>query len=342
VYAQIGPPPQAQSTGEQLKLSMNAPPSMLIDELDRKLQDEWTEHIPNRRYARLEPVIDSSHASGPFAGELLEETQPLPLPGSEAPTLGSALSYPRHRWLVLIDLYATVLVVVAVFTVLGFVRNFDVAHGWKDARLSLIGISTIFLLVAAFCFKGAGALWGRFNFESVLVWVELAGTYQRSQIGTGNQFSSKLNTESDIIRSESMTLRVWRARIESVVFGKDAPRQVTAMFSTAAETKALAEHLAAFGRSQSVLVAPGSMEDQRRMASLNSGERVMTQGAAPAAQLHHEIQALAALGGQAATTSESTPPPGKPSRYCTACGSPLTANARFCPACGTAVAAAPA
>ncbi|CAN5374981.1 hypothetical protein BH09PSE5_BH09PSE5_41660 [soil metagenome] len=346
VYSQIGTPPQAQSSGEQLKLSMNAPPSLLLDELDRKLQDEWTERIPNRRYARLEPAIDSSRSSGPFAGELLEETQPLPLAGTAAPTLGSAFAVPRHRWLVVIDLYATLLVAIAVLTVLYFVRGFDVANGLKNSRLSLVGISAIFMFVAAFCFKGAGSLWGRFNFESILVWVELAGTYQRSQVGTGNQFSSKLNTESEIVRTEAMTLRVWRARIESVVFGKDAPRQVTAMFSTTAETRALAEHLAAFGRSQSVLVAPGSVEDQLRMSALNSSERALT-GSPPApaaAQLHHDIQALAALGESApaadATRSTSGQPAQKASRFCIECGSPLTANARFCPACGAAVAAA--
>jgi len=31
---------------------MNCPPSQLLDELDRKLQQEWTEKIANRRTAR--------------------------------------------------------------------------------------------------------------------------------------------------------------------------------------------------------------------------------------------------------------------------------------------------
>ena len=55
-----------------------------------------------------------------------------------------------------------------------------------------------------------------------------------------------------------MTLRVWRARVESVAFGKDAPRQVTALFSTEPEAQALADHLCEFGRAQSVLLAPTS------------------------------------------------------------------------------------
>jgi len=53
---------------------MNCPPSQLLDELDRKLQQEWTEKIANRRYCKITPKITGSTSS--FAGELLEETQP--------------------------------------------------------------------------------------------------------------------------------------------------------------------------------------------------------------------------------------------------------------------------
>ena len=335
VHAQIGTPPSVQSRGEQQKLSMNAPPGMLLDELERKLQDEWTERIPNRRYARLEPSIDPVRTAGPFAGELLEETQPMPLSGTVAPTLGSALGNAAHRWLLLIDIYATLLVVVAVGLVLYFVRSFDLAAPLLGANhLSLLGTATILLLVAVFCFKSAGGLWGRFNFESVLVWVELAGTFQRSRVGTGNQFSSRLNTDSEIVRTEAMTLRVWRARIESVVFGKDGYRQITAMFSTSQEAKDLAGHLMSFARSQSVLIAPGSAEDEARIQALNAGERALTSAAGGAAQLHHDIRAAAAL----AQAEPPSPAPMAPAvRFCSECGAGLTPNARFCAACGAAV-----
>ncbi|WKB54077.1 zinc ribbon domain-containing protein [Eleftheria terrae] len=338
VLAQVGELPSTQASGEQLKLSMNAPPHLLLDELDRKLQQEWTERIPNRRYARLEPSIDPGRNAGPFAGELLEETQPMPQGGTVAPTLASALAHRAHRWLVALDLYATLLVAIAVGFLLYFVRAFDVTAAWQDNRLSMAGTSTLLLLVALFCFKASQALWGRFNFESVLVWVELAGTWQRSRVGTGNQLSSRLHTDSEIVRTEAMTLRVWRARIESVVFGKDGERQVTAMFSTAMEARDLAAHLAAFGRSQSVLVAPGSEEDQARIAQLGQGERALATGPG-AAQLHHDIRAAAALTQAGTAAGEAAPPPASPAapRYCAECGEALTPAARFCAACGAAV-----
>ncbi len=125
-----------------------------------------------------------------------------------------------------------------------------------ENRFSLVGTSAILAFVAAFCFQASARLRGRFNVESVLVWVEMAGSWQTSRIDTGNNFSSRMNTENHVVRTEAMTLRVWRARIESVVFGKDDARQVTAMFSTEQEAKAPAEQLVQFARSQSVLVAP--------------------------------------------------------------------------------------
>src|SRR5207244_10417199 len=203
------------------------------------------------------------------------------------------------------------------------------------------GPSAILAAMAAFCFQAAARLWGRFNFESTLTWVEMVGTYQTSRIGTGNNFSSRMNTENDVVRTEAMTLRVWRSRIESVVFGKDDARQVTAMFSTEREAKALAIHLMQFARGQSVLVAPSAAEDQARIAALNSGERSLVKppDGLPAAQLHRQLQTAAAL--------ESVEPPsildvdvdagGSAAVHCTQCGTLAQPNARFCAHCGTAL-----
>jgi len=338
VLAQVDSSPQTRTSVETARLSMNGPPAMLMDELDRKLQSEWTERIPNRRYARIDPVTPAATPSGSFAGELFEETQPLPVTGTKAPTFAAALAEKRHRPLLLLDVYALVLVLVATASSLYFVRHFDALAPWQQNRFSLMGNSVILGFVAAFCLRSSGRLWGRFNFESVLVWVEMIGNYQTSRIGTGNQLSSRMQTENDVVRTESMTLRVWRARIESVVFGKDAARQVTAMFSTEKEAKALAMHLMQFGRSQSSLVAPGAPEDHARIAALNAGEQGLSDGRS-AAQIEQATRTAAALS--------SVEPPSiadfdasAPSLHCTQCGRPTLPGARFCAHCGTPVARA--
>ena len=342
IMAQVDGAPQTRASGLQQRLSMNAPPAMLMDELDRLMQAGWTERIPNRRYARIDPVTSAATPSGSFAGELFEENQPLPVSGTEAPTLASAFAGRRHRALLLLDLYATLLVLAAIVQSLLFVRHFDAGAPWQENRFSLAGNSAILAFVAAFCFQAAARLWGRFNFESVLTWVEMVGNYQTSRVGTGNNFSSRLNTENSIVRTEAMTLRIWRARIESVVFGKDDQRQVTAMFSTEQEAQALAAELTQFARAQSVLVAPSSGEDERRMAMLGAGERAMQQGAGPdapvAAQLHRELQTAAALASAGvalpgAPGAGTAGLPGTPPRFCRACGTAAPAGARFCANC---------
>jgi hypothetical protein len=326
LLAQVGRPPHTEASCEQLSLSMNAPPSALMDELQRQLQAEWTEKLPNRRYTKLDPAIEPARHAGSFAGELFEETQPLPQPGTVAPRLGSALAEGRHRWLVLLDLWGLLLVAAAVVCSLRFIHQFDL-QATAPPAFGLAGVSALLALVALFCFRSAAAVWGRFNFESTLVWVELLGTWQTSRVGTGQAWTARLSTESEIVRTEAMTLRVWRARIESVVFGKDGERQVTAMFGTAAEAKALAAHLAAFARERSLLVAPEGGEDQRRMAALNRGEAQLGPGT-PAAALHDALRTQAAL-------ASANPA----ARFCSACGAPAAAGARFCSACGAALSA---
>ena len=125
----------------------------------------------------------------------------------------------------------------------------------------------------------------------------MVGSWQTSRIGTGNNFTSRMNTENNVVRTEAMTLRVWRARIESVVFGKDEARQVTAMFSTEQEAKALAAELMQFARSQSVLVAPFSGEDEtahRRAQCRRAGDGRSAPDAASAAHCGRDLQTAAA------------------------------------------------
>ena len=343
ILAQIDGAPQTRASVLQSRLSMNAPPASLMDELDRLMQAAWTESIPNRRYARIDPATSAATPSGSFAGELFEESQPLPATGTKPPSFAAALTEPRHRALLLLDLYATALVIAAVVMSLMFVHQFEVSASWRDNRFSLIGTSAILAVIAAFCFQAASRLWGRFNFESVLTWVEMVGTYQTSRIGTGNNFSSRMNTENDVIRTEAMTLRIWRARIESVVFGKDGPRQVTAMFSTEQEARALQTDLTEFARGQSVLVAPGSREDQARIAALNAGEHAMLppkDGAGAAVQVEQHLQAAAAIASMGGV-APSNPTTAQAKRYCSACGAEVAANARFCSNCAAPVASTP-
>lgn len=321
---QVAPPPPTQTSVEQLRLALNVPPGLLLDELERRMQEQWTERIPNRRYARATPVIDPSRHSGPFAGELLEESQPTPMQHMVPAGIGEALGSRPHRFLAALDLYATALVIIATVCAVLFAQG---SAPGVELPLKLFGASSIFLVVAAFCLRSSALLWGRFNFESILTWVEMEGTYQTASMGTG--FTAKVQTSNQIVRAEAMTLRVWRARIESVVFGKEGERQITAMFSTDQEARELAQHLAEFGRSRSSMVAPDSPEDMKRIAALANAERAL--GSASGAPSLADI-GLAALGaGQPPAQIADS---GQKAKFCSHCGAKNNADARFCQGCG--------
>lgn len=267
----------------------------------------------------------------------------MPLGGSTAPDLMSALSSSRHKWIAILDLYGMVLTVAAVAIALIFVKSFNVSLAFDEQHFSLMGIAGILLLVALFCQHSAAELWGRFDFESNLVWVEFVGTYQTSTIGTGNALSSKINTHNEMVRVESMTLRVWRARIESVAFSKDGERRITAMFSTDKEARELAQHLAEFGQAQSSLVAP-SQADRERIAMLGATENQLSRltEAQPLTDTKAQLQQaiIGASGGVPAVTPDAKPQGADQEagpKYCHACGQQLMAMARFCSACGTQV-----
>lgn len=67
--------PQASVAMVQGTVTMNSHPKQVIDELERRMQEQWVALLPNRRYCRVLPEI--SGATGSFSAELLEETQPV-------------------------------------------------------------------------------------------------------------------------------------------------------------------------------------------------------------------------------------------------------------------------
>ena len=325
--AQVAAPPQTRTSAEVVRVSLQGPPAALLDEMDRVMQAQWTERVPNRRYSRMEPQTPLTQKSGSFNGELMEESQPVPRSVMAVPEFGAALSSPMHRWLVVSDLLCTTLLCIAAGLILVFINRFNPMAPMAGNVFSLLGTAVIFAMVAGFGLTNAALLWGRFDFTSELTWVELQGTYQISRIGTGNQFSSQMQTESEIVRVESMSLRVWRARLESVVFGKDNARQVTALFSTDAQAKELSAHLVQFAQSQSVMAAPQAAEDHRRMAMIGQASQAL---ASPVAITHGTMTNLLA---QAQTAPQSNAAHAAVA-FCTECGVKLPQDARFCSACG--------
>lgn len=340
--SQITLMPTTSVSSELSRQSMQSPPSTLFDELSRVLQSKWTENIPNRRYSYTEPQTPLSEAGGTFTGELLEETQPMPIVGRQAQGFGQLWSDKSRRYLVVTDLFGALLMLVSVTLAILFIRQFDPFSSFKVQPWSMLSASFVLACVGLFCFRNSSVLWGRFDFQSELIWTQAQGAYQVAQIGTGNQFSSQMQTRNDMVRVEGMTLNIWRSSIESVVFGQgqgDEVRQIIAMRSNDTDNKVLHEHLQSFIANQSVLSAPGSSADASKMQRLLSSERLME----AASGLVQPALGLFKNNIQQTTANEPRPaaatapaPASKPS-FCSGCGAAVTSQAKFCSGCGQAV-----
>lgn len=363
---QVPPPPNTEVSCDLRRMSLQCPPASVMDELERILQAGWVERIPNKRYAYQKPQTPLQAGSGEFAGDILEESQPVPLDGSQRGVF-SVFSSSRERLAAVADLLsATLWVGFAVAAVL-FLNRYDSALVSGDSWYSMLLVALILALLARFGLRLTEILWGRFAFQSVLTWVDMQGSFQVASVGTGNQLQSQMQTSTDFIRVENMTLRVWRTRIESVVFGKDQPRQVMALFSTDAEARSLGDTLGEYGAAQSVLAAPHSDVDRQKLAAISSADNQLQHAAttgAAAASLPDTRAALAALGAPASGTQHvqystteavegseqsegltegsgssdsmgSATAPAASRAFCTACGAATAAAAKFCGQCGS-------
>lgn len=330
---QLGPPPAATTTCEQMALNINTQPSLIIGEFDRLMQQKWTEKIPNRRYARIDPVIDATAKAGNFQGEIVEETQPMPTEAVQALTLTGAFTQPHYQWLALLDLFGFLLALMAALIALLFVSRFDPSSINRD-MLAYVTLGLVLGSVSVFCFKAASSLWGRFDFVSDFVWIELSGSYATARLGSGNNFTHLVNTQSDVIKIDAMTMRVWMARMETVVFGKEATRRIAAMWGLGEAAKSMAAHLAQFAQSQSMVVTPSSEEDLRRIAALGAMEKIGRD--ASAGGIAEDARArLEQAAGVSATTAVSRSQ--MPYQFCSACGAKNAAGGNFCSACGQAL-----
>lgn len=334
---QMSGPPATNMAREQISLSMNCHPKQLVDELERLLQNDWVERIPNRRYARLLPVVGGG--TGTFAAELLEETQPMPITEQRRLRIADAFGLPRFRWIAWLDVVGTLFTALATTWILVFGARFDPSLS-EPRLLSLLTLGLAMLALGWYCLRAGHVLWQRFDFTSRVVWVEMQGNYQSARMDFGNTISDRVKTEKQIVNIETMTLRVWAAELDTVIFGKGASRMIIGLRGLPQLATRLSSHLAAFAQEQSVVVAPTSQTDIHKSAVLGAMNRAGApgvSGTAPvAAAMRSMLDSGGAATGAAEAAADSTARPGGASAS-GAQGESGTSAAGTCPACGAAV-----
>jgi hypothetical protein len=314
---QLGVAPQEVGAARVLEtVTMNAHPNKVMEELDRILMNEWFSQIPNRRYTQKLPKVNARQ--GQFSAEILDETQPQPKPNCTATDIGHALSEPYFRWLS----YLTAMSVACMVCAAGV---FVMVVHWilqGEAYGSSLALALSFLSIGLFAQQSSHELWGRFDFVSRLIWVEIVGSYESAQVNIGNQFSGNLQTAKSVINIEAMTMRVWVSEIESVIFGKDASRQLIRMRAIPDKASDISAVLKQFGQSLSMIVAPTSESDLARAQRIGQVNALVGGASLPQDLLTQQAEKMIA------STMQTS---------CRQCNASLAAAARFCAECGTAM-----
>jgi hypothetical protein len=313
-----GPPQSIGVARVAHTVTMNAHPNKLIEEIDRAMMERWFQNIPNRRYTRISPEITGQQ--GRFVAEMFEETQPRPQLRRTAAGLADALALPQFRWLAILTVLATVYMLAGTLFAVGTANN--ILDGL--AVSSTLGLASSLLAVGEFCRKAAHVLWGRFDFVSELVWVEINGSFESARLNIGNQISGNVQTAKNVINVESMTMRVWVSEIDSVIFGKNAWRQLIGMRGLPQRAEELASLLKQFGESRSMVVAPTSTNDLDRAQRVGAMDKLIGEGAGERHSPHDMFMQR--------TNSITTQP-----TQCGSCGVALEDDARFCGECGQPV-----
>jgi len=283
---QLGKLPAASSSMHQLSVSMNCQPNQLYDELSRRLQEKWIEQIPNREYSNLRPDLNlSTEASGTFAVELMQETQPMSAQQTLPRTIKECWSDSKYQLVLVLQAFGAGLLIIAtaLITYGAWVNTFPHFFESPSALMNIILFSATFYAAGYYCFKGAHKLFGRFDFESKIYWFECNGNYQIASLDYGNVLSDRLKTRKSIVNIETATLRVWVVEIYSTAFDSLSSnkwgRYATAMMGRKQDAQLLAESLAAFAQEQSIVVAPTASQDAKKamdMARLGLDTNTLT------------------------------------------------------------------
>ena len=308
---QIQAPWLAATPAEEVTLGFDADPEQLLRDIDLELHRQWTEGIPNRRYAWQPPQLTRSGEVGEFTATVLEESQPLvPQAGNKfAPAAEQGPG--QRRPLVLLDvlglawtLAGGLLLVWAAYT-----HMRDSTTFWVTSTVGLVC-----LLVGGYALRVAHVLWSRVEVGSTLTWLDFKGNYFRQPAAATDSPGRTRSTTH--VRVDDMRLRARVATARSVFYAA-APHHIG--------SRVLLE-LTAQRSAASAWV--GLVSDFARKAAPAEGA------------LHTAVLAARAKVRQAAVAEPEVPAPARrPPRFCSACGTPVLQGARFCQQCGNTLAA---
>jgi zinc-ribbon domain len=318
--AQVRPPDLAAIPPEETTVAFEADPDELLREVDLELHRQWSEGVPNRRYAWQGPQLVHDAEAGEYRGVVLEESQPLVLPpaGRDLAPPGTQ-SQPPVSSLVWLDGLGLVCSLAGGILWLGLA----VAH-MRDAGATWVpgAIGFACLLAGAYAVRVGHLLWSRIEVQSTVTWLDFRGRYQR--LPDVRPDGTQRGRHDPPVRVEPLRLQARVALVRSVFYAA-APH--TLGHRVLLE---LAPHWSGAGQWIQMLQAYA-----RRVSPALA--------AAPVGPLAPVAPGAPAAGARARARSPSpsevrAAAPHRPARFCSHCGTPVVAGARFCQHCGSVLA----
>ena len=300
-------PAVAPEVGE---MAFEGDPEQLLRDIDLELHRQWTEGIPNRRYAWQAAPPSRAGDEGRFQAVVLEETQPLvpnavAKPGRQAvPAAPQTAQRLRGLWALDVAGLLWSLAGTLAWVWLAWAHMRAPGASWVPGAAGIVGLA-----VGGYALRVGHLLWSRVEVTSTLTWLDLGG-----QITATQRMAEAGRGRGESLRVPELGLRARVAKLRSVFY-------------------AAAPH------------GPGS----RVMLELQA-ERAAAEAWLPAVQeLARKAQPPTTPAVQAAARAkvrdarpaeaEAAPfPPRRPARFCPHCGTPLLQGARFCQHCGSVVA----
>ena len=327
-YALMGDLPSRPSrevSSMQQTWNIRCPPVQIMNELDRILRERTTQSVGTRRYLWTEPKIDLNAPAGDFFGQAVAESEPRPL-AKESPQFLEAWAHPERKRIVLLDIAGAALTLIgATLIAIRAAQPTEAALLWSG---SFWVYGSVFAALGSFAFAAGHRIWSRFDFESRALMMTLSGHYISNSLEVGAK-GATIKTNSKLVQSESMTFRLWAARLHTVTYGRRGRRFMMHMTGDSQFIADLSQHLSQFADQQASIVSPSSPADLSRQAQRD----------AMSPQLRGDIPAPpppAMLGTNTdpAATAASAPEVTRAGRYCGSCGVSVNREDKFCWNCG--------
>lgn len=301
---QIEPLLPARVSTEETSVNFEADLAQLFNEVDRELFRRWSEGIPNRRYVRQPPLVDTALEEGTFTATVLEESQPL----VETAAGGHRLP-PGAVWLQALAVLGLTLSVLGggTWLWLAFAHMRDSTASWLPALPGLV-----FLLGGGYALRLGHLLWSRTEVGSTLSWLELKGSYFRVPVPVAAPGAPGRRQAETAAAVDGVALKACVVQARSVFY-------------------AAGRHTLG---SRALVALTG---DAKAAAAWTALLQTLARNASPTAVSPAMLVARAKARERRAASGDSPAGPKRPARFCSACGTPLLAGARFCQQCGSTV-----